>query len=150
MKKEKLINRMKAEIPAISQNEGLARAVVGAFFSQADPTIDELTDIKCSVSEAVTNSIVHGYKCKGGTIYIECRLYADMTGIVIIKDKGCGIEDIPLAVTPLYTTDKSGERSGMGFAVMQSFCDRVRIASKVGKGTKIVLEKKLSQTDKKI
>jgi len=134
---------MKLTLPAISVNEGVARSVIGAFCAQLDPTIEELADIKCSVSEAVTNCIVHAYKNLGGIIYITVTLFADRSLKIDIKDKGCGIEDVEMARSPLFTTDTSGERSGMGFSVMESFMGEVRVSSQKGKGTKVSMAKKL-------
>lgn len=137
-------NVMKLNLPAISVNEGVARSLVGAFCSQLDPTIEELADIKCSVSEAVTNCIVHGYQNLGGLIYIQVSLFSDRSLKIDIRDKGCGIEDIDLARTPLFTTDSSGERSGMGFSVMESFMNGVRVYSQKGRGTRVSMTKQLS------
>lgn len=135
---------MNIKLPAISVNEGVARAIVSAFCAQLNPTIDELADIKCAVSEAVTNCIVHAYRESSGEIYISVKLYDNRKVKIEIKDKGCGISDTELAKTPLYTTDNSGERSGMGFAVMESFMDKLSLSSKVGKFTKVTLTKTLS------
>ena len=137
-------NEMKLQLPSLSINEGMARAAVAAFVSQLNPDTTELADIKCAISEAVTNCIVHAYKDTIGTIYIKVRLNSDNTVFVQIKDRGCGIPDIKQAREPLYTTDAAGERSGMGFTVMESFCDRVRVYSRVGVGTTVNLYKKLS------
>lgn len=145
--KAKAINEMKIQLPAISVNEGMARASVAAFCAQLNPTIDELADIKCAVSEAVTNCIVHGYRERAGDIYIKIKLYGDRTVNIEVKDRGCGISDIKKARTPLYTTDNTGERSGMGFTVMESFCDSVKVTSKVGAGTSVILKKKLSERE---
>jgi stage II sporulation protein AB (anti-sigma F factor) len=123
-----------------SCNEGFARTVVAAFVSQLDPTIDELADIKTAVSEAVTNCIVHGYKAGIGKIYISSKIYDNGKIIIRIKDRGCGIDDVPQAMEPLFTTGGS-ERSGLGFAVMQSFMDKIKVTSKVGKGTTVTLQK---------
>lgn len=142
---KKQTNILKLTLPAISVNEGVARALVGSFCTQLDPTIEELADIKCSVSEAVTNCIVHAYKNLGGILYITVTLYSDRSLKIDIKDKGCGIEDIALAMTPLYTTDNSGERSGMGFSVMESFMGGVKIFSQKGKGTRVSMTKQLSR-----
>lgn len=125
-----------------SANESFARAVVSAFVSQLDPTISELTDIKTAVSEAVTNCIVHAYKETLGTIYINVKLFEGGKVYIKIRDKGCGIPDIEKAMEPLYTTGGE-ERAGLGFAVMQSFSDKIRVTSRVGKGTTVVLEKRL-------
>lgn len=145
MKTEKAIkiNSMSLVLPSISANEAAARSVVSVFVSQLDPTISELADIKCAVSEAVTNCIVHAYREEIRQIYITVSLYSDRCVKIEIRDRGCGIEDVELARTPLYTTDHSGERSGMGFSVMESFCTSLKVQSKVGKGTKVTLTKKL-------
>lgn len=135
---------MQLTLPALSVNEGAARAIVSAFCAQLNPTIEEIADIKCAVSEAVTNCIVHAYKEKQGDIYITVRIFESRTVKIEIKDKGCGIEDTELVKTPLYTTDNSGERSGMGFAVMESFMDKMILKSVVGKYTKVTLTKTLS------
>ncbi len=135
---------MQLRLPAISSNESACRAIVAAFCAQLNPNIEEIADIKCAVSEAVTNAIVHAYRCQGGEMYISVTLY-DVRHIKIdIRDKGCGIADVEQARQPLYTTDTDGERSGMGFSVMETFCDRVRVVSRVGQGTKVTLYKKLS------
>ena len=144
MKKRSEINLMRLTLPAISVNEGVARAVVGAFCAQLDPTIEEIADIKCSVSEAVTNCIVHAYKNEGGPIYITVTLYSDRSIKIDIKDRGCGIEDIDMARTPLFTTDTTGERSGMGFSVMESFMGDVRVSSCRDRGTRVSMRKQLS------
>ena len=140
---KKAENHMKLYLPSLSVNESMARSAVAAFIAQLNPTIEEISDIKCAVSEAVTNSIVHGYKFNQGEIYIGVKYFSDRTVVIEIKDKGCGIEDVKLAMTPLYTTDTSGERSGMGFAVMQTFMDRLEVWSKKDKGVRILMEKKL-------
>ena len=134
---------MKLRLPSLSVNEGMARAAVSAFCSQLDPTPSELADIKCAVSEAVTNCIVHAYKNTIGTVYITVRLCEGNLVRIEIKDKGCGIEDVETARQPLYTTDAANERSGMGFTVMESFCDKVRVFSGCKKGTTVTLFKYL-------
>ncbi|RPF43512.1 stage II sporulation protein AB (anti-sigma F factor) [Hydrogenoanaerobacterium saccharovorans] len=139
----KTINEMKLQIPGKSANEGFARAAVSAFAAQLDPTIDEIADIKTAVSEAVTNCIVHGYKDQIGQIYIHAKLYEDNVLTIKIRDKGCGIPNIKQAMEPLFTTCTTGERAGLGFAVMQSFMDKVRVTSKPERGTSVVLTKKL-------
>ncbi len=139
----KAINTMKLEIESRSVNESFARVAVAAFVSQLDPTIEELGDIKTAVSEAVTNSIVHGYKELKGKIYITVFIYENARIRIKIRDKGCGIENIEEAMQPLFTT-MGGERAGLGFAVMQSFTDRVKVNSTVGKGTTVTLEKKIN------
>jgi len=137
-------NHMKLYLPSLSVNEGLARQAVSSFVAQLNPTIEEISDIKCAVSEAVTNAIVHGYKYESGIIYIGVKYYSDRTVVIEIRDNGCGIEDVKLAMTPLYTTDTTGERSGMGFAVMQTFMDKLDVRSISGQGVRILMTKKLS------
>ncbi len=137
-------NQMKLNFPSQSINEGFARQAVASFISQLNPTIEELSDIKCAVSEAVTNAIVHGYRFLDGIIYIGVKYYSDRTVVIEIRDKGCGIEDVTKAMTPLFTTDSTGERSGMGFTVMQTFMDKLDVRSKRDKGVRIVMTKKLS------
>lgn len=144
---DKTVNTMKTEFDARSINEGFARTAVAAFASQCDPSIAVIADIKTVVSEAVTNAIVHGYAGREDKsdcpIYIQCRLTESGKLTIKIKDKGKGIEDIETAMQPLYTTDEGGERSGMGFTIMQSFTDGIKVRSKLGKGTVLVLEKRL-------
>ena len=137
------INELKMKIPALSVNEGACRAIVAAFCAQLDPNIEELADIKCAVSEAVTNCIVHAYAGRGGVIYITVGLYENREVSIQIRDRGCGIPDVREAMRPLYTTDTTGERSGMGFSVMESFMTRLRVSSAVGRGTRIVMWKQL-------
>ena len=134
-------NEMRMRLPSLSVNEGMARAAVAAFCAQLDPTASELADIKCAVSEAVTNCIVHAYRDTVGIIYITVKLCEGGLVRIEIKDKGCGIENVELARTPLYTTDRESERSGMGFTVMESFCDKVRVFSGCKKGTTVTLFK---------
>ena len=141
---KKLVNQMKLNLPSYSVNESAARAMVAAFCAQNDPKTGELADIKCAVSEAVTNCIVHAYRDTVGIIYITVKLYSDRSLCIEIRDRGCGIEDVKLARQPLYTTDAASERSGMGFTVMESFCDKVRVSSKCGKGTTVTLYKRLA------
>ena len=136
-----IINKMQLKLPALSANEGMARAAVAAFCAQLDPTAVELADIKCAVSEAVTNCIVHAYRHRDGIIYINVSLLEGRIAKIEIKDKGCGIDDVKEARQPLFTTDAASERSGMGFTVMESFTDKLRVTSKVGRGTSIVMFK---------
>lgn len=143
--KKKCINRLECTLPALSVNEGIARSLVAAFAALPDPTIEELADIRCAVSEAVTNAIVHGYRASLGDVYISVKLFDDRSLRVEVRDRGCGIADIEEARQPLFTTDKSGERSGMGFAVMEAFMDQVRVYSTPGRGTRVVMEKRLSE-----
>ncbi len=136
----KTLNEMKLQIESRSVNESFARSIVAAFASQLDPNVEEISDIKTAVSEAVTNAIVHAYPDSVGKIYIWAGIYENGMFKVKIKDKGCGIENISQAMEPLFTT-LGGERAGLGFAVMESFCDKIRVTSKVGKGTTVTLEK---------
>lgn len=137
-------NEMKLSMPSLSVNEGMARAAAAAFCAQLDPAASELADIKCAVSEAVTNCIVHAYRDRVGTIYMTIKILEGNNVRIEIRDKGCGIPDIGTARQPLYTTDSSGERSGMGFTVMETFTDRLRVSSKPGRGTTVVLFKHFS------
>ena len=137
-------NSAKITVMSKSENESFVRAAVSAFVSQLDPTLEEIGDIKTAVSEAVTNCIVHAYKEKIGKIYISGELLENNVIRIKIRDTGCGIENIEKAMEPLYTT-VGGERAGLGFAVMQSFMDGVRVRSAVGKGTSIVMTKKISR-----
>ena len=141
--KGKIINSMYLVLPSYSVNEGIARGAVAAFCAQLNPTASELGDIKCALSEAVTNSIVHAYKDFIGEIYITVDLLENSVVKIKIKDKGCGLDDVKCARTPLYTTDRAGERSGMGFTVMESFTDAMRVTSKLGKGTCVVMYKQI-------
>lgn len=143
MKKGNMIktNQMKLVLPSHSVNEGLARSVVAAFCARLCPTATEIADIKCAVSEAVTNCIVHAYKDCLGTIYITAESYSDMSVKITVRDKGCGISDVKEARQPLYTTDAEGERSGMGFTVMESFTDKLTVRSRVGVGTTVTMYK---------
>ena len=140
-------NEMSLSFPSKSCNEAFARSVVTAFIMNLDPTINELSDIKTAVSEAVTNSIVHGYRRSYGMIYIKGKITDKNKVIIKIRDKGCGIEDVKKAMEPLFTTAPEEERAGLGFAVMQSFCDKVKVKSEVNKGTTITLEKTIAQCD---
>ena len=136
-------NSMKLIIEAKSQNESFARSVVAAFFVQINPTLEQVEDIKTAVSEAVTNCIVHGYEgMQKGTIEIECKL-TENTLSVQIRDFGKGIENVEQAMKPFYTTVSTGERSGMGFTVMQAFCDNVEVDSRQGQTT-VKLTKKVA------
>jgi stage II sporulation protein AB (anti-sigma F factor) len=137
-------NKMSIEFVSKSQNEGFARVAVAAFVAQLDPTIDEINDVKTAVSEAVTNSIIHGYENKEDKlIRIEAEINENEVTIGII-DKGVGIEDIEKAMEPLYTSRPDIERSGMGFTVMETFMDDLKVESEKGIGTKIVIKKKFN------
>lgn len=136
----KPFNEMKLSFPSRSANEGFARAAVAAFVSQLDPAVDELADIRTAVSEAVTNCIVHAYPETIGSITLSVRLYHDGRVVIKIRDKGCGIVDVKQAMEPLFTTGGE-ERSGLGFSVMESFTDKLRVSSQKGRGTLVTLEK---------
>lgn len=137
-------NKMSIEFVSKSQNEGFARVAVAAFVSQLDPTIDEINDVKTAVSEAVTNSIIHGYDNKEDKlIRIEAEVNENEVTIVII-DNGIGIEDIDQAMEPLYTSRPDIERSGMGFTIMETFMDDLKVESEKGIGTKVVIKKKFN------
>ena len=141
-------NYIKIEFPSRSVNEGFARAAAAAFAAQLDPTLEELGDIRTAVSEAVTNCIVHAYRARtsDALITLSGEYYSGGRVVITVKDRGCGIEDIDRAMQPLFTTDAESERSGMGFTVMESFCDRVRVRSRPGKGTTVRLEKRILLT----
>ena len=138
----KPVQTMKLEIESRSVNEAFARAAVSAFAAQLDPTVEELSDLRTAVSEAVTNCIVHAYRESVGRIYITSSVYPDGMFTVKIRDKGCGIADVRQAMEPLFTT-LGEERAGLGFAVMESFSDKVRVRSVVGKGTAVTLYKRI-------
>lgn len=142
----KPINEMRLTFPSRSANEGFARMAVSAFIAALDPTVDQLSDIKTAVSEAVTNCVVHGYKEGIGKIYIHAAIYDGGRIRIKIRDRGCGIPDIKLARTPLYSS-LGEERAGLGFAVMESFMDKVYVRSKVGVGTTVTLCKTLNLKD---
>jgi stage II sporulation protein AB (anti-sigma F factor) len=133
-------NIMKIEFLAKSVNESFARVSVAAFAAQLDPTLEEISDIKTAVSEAVTNAIIHGYDSKEGIVSIEAYILENEF-TVIISDNGSGIEDLELAMQPLYTSRPDLERSGMGFTVMETFMDNLEVKSEKGKGTKIIMKK---------
>lgn len=138
----KPINTVKFTFPSRSVNEGFARSAVAAFAAQADPTLDQLADIKTAVSEAVTNCIVHAYRDTIGLIAVTVSFYEENELRVIVADKGCGIEDVQQAMQPLFTTGGE-ERAGLGFAVMESFMDQIKVSSKPGRGTRVTLVKKM-------
>jgi stage II sporulation protein AB (anti-sigma F factor) len=138
-------NQFELTLPALSENEGFARQCVTSFLARFDPTVSELADLRTAVSEAVTNCVVHGYKGKeGGLVYISVRCFSGRKVVIRIKDQGCGMADPEKCRQPLYTTDQSGERGGMGFAIMESFTDKMKVKTAVGKGTTVTLMKKLS------
>lgn len=142
-------NEMKIEFLSKSANESFARIAVAAFVSQLDPTIEEIADIKTAVSEAVTNSIIHGYENKEGIVKLYCTIQ-DNTVTIEVSDAGVGIEDINVAKEPLYTSKPTLERSGMGFTIMQSFMDELNIESVLNLGTKVTMKKKIKSNIKDI
>lgn len=136
-------NLMRVSFPSRSVNEGLSRSLAAAFVALADPTVEELCDIKTAVSEAVTNAIVHGYRDTLGVVYITAALYPGGRLIITIRDRGCGIADIQKAREPLFTTCTTGERAGLGFAVMEELMDKVKVRSRLGEGTIVTMERTL-------
>lgn len=142
-------NYVYIKIPSLSTNESFARSAVAAFCASLNPTIEEISDIKTAVSEAVTNAIIHGYDNKLGDIVIECRIKGQVVEI-IIEDFGCGIPNVEKAKEPLFTSKPELERSGMGFTVMESFMDELVVLSEKEIGTKIILRKKISNNSEKI
>ena len=144
---KRIINEMKLRLPARSINESVCRAIISAFIAELNPTVEELGDVRCAVSEAVTNCIVHAYRQRPaddpGNVYISVRLYDTREISVEISDNGCGISDVAKAREPYFTTGREGERCGMGFLVMESFSDSVSVKSKLGRGTTVLLRKKL-------
>ena len=138
-------NTTKVQFESLSVNESYARGVAAAFLARYDPTVPQLADIKTAVSEAVTNCIVHAYPDRIGTVVLTIAVYPGREVHITVTDKGIGIPDVPQAMEPLFTTGNPEERSGLGFAVMQSFMDKVKVTSKPGKGTKVLLIKHLSE-----
>ena len=142
---KKIINEMKLRLPALSVNESVSRSVVSSFSAELNPTVEELADVRCAVSEAVTNCIVHAYRDlpegSVGYVYISARLYDSREISVEISDNGCGIEDVEQARMPRFSSGESGERCGMGFLVMESFMDSLSVKSKLGRGTTVLMRK---------
>ena len=139
----KVINEMKLSFASRSCNESFARSAVAAFVSILDPNVEEISDIKTAVSEAVTNSIVHGYRDGIGTVYIHVKIFEGAKISINIRDRGCGIGDVKKAMEPLFTTCETGERAGLGFSIMDSFMDKLKVRSTPGKGTSVTLEKSI-------
>jgi anti-sigma F factor len=139
-------NEMKLEFVSKTCNEAFARVTIAAFASQLDPTIDELSDIKTAVSEAVTNSIIHGYDEEEGVVTVNARIFANSIEIEVI-DRGKGMENVEMAMKPLYTSKPNFERSGMGFTIMESFMDEVKVESALALGTKVTMKKKIIKDD---
>lgn len=138
------MERFRMEIESLSKNEELARGVTAVFMSRLDPTLEELDDVKTAVSEAVTNAVIHGYQEGEGIIYIELQA-EDKQLTVLVRDLGVGIRDVKQAMEPMYTSDPSGERSGMGFSFMEAFMDQVEVESEPGRGTLITMKKKIGR-----
>lgn len=139
----KPVNEIRLKFPSLSVNEKYARLAISGFVGLYDPRIDELSDIKTAVSEAVTNCIVHAYRNEVGDIELSAKAFPDGLIYIKIKDHGCGIEDVKKAMEPLFTTLADEERSGLGFSVMESFCDSVKVRSRPGCGTTVTLTKRL-------
>ena len=137
-------NTTKIQFDSLSVNESYARGAAAAFLARYDPTVPQLADLKTAVSEAVTNCIVHAYPDRIGTVTMTIAVYRGREVHITVTDKGIGIPNVEQAMQPLFTTGNPEERSGLGFAVMQSFMDRVKVTSRPGKGTKVVLIKRLS------
>lgn len=141
-------NIMEVKFSAKSENESLARVIVASFAAKLDPTLDEIADIKTAVSEAVTNSIIHGYdEDESKFVYLRCEIHEN-TIKVVVEDRGNGIDDISMAMQPLYTSKPELERSGMGFTVMESFMDEVEVSSNKNEGTRIVMKKKIDSSNR--
>ena len=138
-----ILNQVSITLPSKSNNEGYARAAVSAFAAQLDPTLEEVGDIKTAVSEAVTNCIVHAYPDCVGKIYIRLRIFEGNLLEIVIRDRGLGIPDIEAAKTPMFTTG-GADRSGMGFTIMESFTDNLKVRSTPGKGTTVTMKKRIS------
>lgn len=137
-------NIMEVKFSAKSENESLARVIAASFAAKLDPTLDDIADIKTAVSEAVTNAIIHGYdEDESKFVYLKCKLEGNNIEI-IVEDEGNGIEDVDLAMQPLYTSKPELERSGMGFSVMESFMDDVKVSSIKSKGTKVIMQKNIN------
>ena len=141
---DRILNEIKITFPSLSENESFARMAISGLVSQLNPQIDELSDIKTAVSEAVTNCIVHGYKDTVGTVAMTAKILVENEIYIRISDKGCGIEDIEAAMTPLYTAAPDEDRAGLGFTIMESFMDKLSVKSRVGKGTSVTMRKKLT------
>ena len=139
----KILNEVKCTFPAESRNEGFARTIVSSFSAQLDPSVSEIGEIKTAVSEAVTNCIVHAYRGTKGKIELVVRAMEDNILYIKIRDNGCGIEDVKKAMEPLYTSAPEEERAGLGFAVMESFMDKISVRSSPGKGTSVTMTRKI-------
>ena len=141
---KKATNEIRCTFLSKSENEALARSIISGFLLPLDPTVDELADIRCAISEAVTNCIVHGYRGTEGMIVLSAKSFDDRSVRITVIDRGCGIADVAQARTPLFTTCPDEDRCGMGFSIMESFSDRMTVISAPGKGTRITLTRKLA------
>ncbi|MBQ3490296.1 MAG: anti-sigma F factor [Clostridia bacterium] len=141
---KKATNEIRCTFLSKSENEALARSIISGFLLPLDPTVDELADIRCAISEAVTNCIVHGYRGTEGMIILGAKSFDDRSVRITVIDHGCGIADVAQARTPLFTTCPDEDRCGMGFSIMESFSDRLTVVSAPGKGTRITLTRKLA------
>ncbi len=143
----KILNEFKCVFPAVSANESLARAALSAFVIPADPTAQELADLRTVISEAVTNAVVHGYRNSSGDIALCLRLLPERVIYIRVSDKGCGIDDVGKAMEPLYTSAPEEDRAGLGFAIMQTFTDSLLVRSTLGHGTTLTMRRRLGKTD---
>ena len=143
---KKATNEIRCTFLSKSENEALARSIISGFLLPLDPTVDELADIRCAISEAVTNCIVHGYRGTEGMIILDAKSFDDRSVRIAVIDRGCGIEDVARARTPLFTTCPDEDRCGMGFSIMESFSDKLSVSSAPGKGTRVTLTRKLAST----
>ena len=138
---------LRLELDSLSQNEEFARVVTAVFMSRLNPTLEEIDDVKTAVSEAVTNAVIHGYKGEAGTIYMDITAQSgeETSLTVCVRDAGVGIPNVKQAMEPMYTTDTSGERSGMGFSFMEAFMDQVQVESEPGRGTLVTMKKDIGR-----
>ncbi|MCI8830262.1 MAG: anti-sigma F factor [Lachnospiraceae bacterium] len=134
--------RVKLQIDSLSRNEEFARVMAAVFMSRMNPTLEEIDDVKTAVSEAVTNAIIHGYQGGSGIIYIEAEIRENLLTISV-RDEGVGISNLKKAMEPMYTTDTTGERSGMGFSFMEAFMDQVEVDTEPGRGTRVTMKKRI-------
>lgn len=142
MEERRDAERVKIQIDSLSRNEEFARVMAAVFMSRMNPTLEEIDDVKTAVSEAVTNAIIHGYQGGPGIIYIEAEIKENLLTLSI-KDEGVGISNLKKAMEPMYTTDTTGERSGMGFCFMEAFMDQVEVETEPGQGTKVTMKKRI-------
>lgn len=142
--KNKILNEIRCTFLSRSENEALARSIISAFLLPLDPDVEELADIRCAVSEAVTNCIVHAYRGTVGMISLKAKCDTDRTIRITISDRGCGIEDVEKAKMPLFTTCPDEDRCGMGFSIMESFSDKLSVISAPLRGTRVTLTRRLS------